>query len=1025
MSQTARLAQGGRIDRATTLGFTFDGEQMSGFAGDTLASALLANGRHLVGRSFKYHRPRGILALGEAEPNALVRLGSGAAAEPNTRATGVELFQGLTATSQNRWPSLTSDLGAAAGWFAPFLPSGFYYKTFMGPGNKAWSAYEWAIRRMAGLGRAPEGPDPDRYEQRYAHCDLLVVGAGPAGLAAALAAARAGARVILADIDRQPGGHLLAEDDGPQIDGGPALAWVERITAELDDLPNLRRLSRTVVAGFYDGLYLTACEHVAGPAGPEGRAAGVPRQRFWRIRARQVVLATGALERPLVFGGNDLPGVMLAGAVRGYLNRYAVLAGKRVCLLTNNDSAYRTAVQMQRAGAHCLLADLRGEGTPLADAARTAGVEVLAGHALTAAEGGPRVQQVRLRRMSESGGAMIGGLRKEGADLVAMSGGWGPNLALFSQARGKLRYDPALTAFRPAGGPDGLRVAGGANGSTDLQAALDGGTAAGLAAAGECGFDPAALPPLRAAEPDLAGTEGGGRIRAVWIVPGEHPVGRGPKQFVDYQNDVTAADLQLAEREGYAAVEHMKRYTTTGMATDQGKMGGMNALGILAEMRGVSIDRVGHTTFRPPYVPVTFGAMAGRRSGVLFDPVRRTPMQDWHEANGAMFEDVGQWKRPLCFPQPLPPSPKEGGSGLEDRHQATRREALAVRRAAGLLDASTLGKIMVAGPDAATFLNRLYINRFDSLKPGRCRYGLMLTENGTVLDDGVVARLDERRFHVTTTTGNAAHVLDHMEEWLQTEWPELQVWCTSMTDHWAVATLSGPLAREILAPLTDIDLETAAFPFMTVREGQVCGAPARLFRVSFTGELSYEINVPARYGRALWQALLDAGRDRGLVPFGTEAMHLLRAEKGFIIVGHESDGTTIPADLGLDAMIKADKGDFVGRRSLARPDMLRADRKQLVGLLTDTPATVLREGAQIVAPDAPEPKPGQQVPMLGHVTSSYFSPTLGRSIAMALVKGGRSRIGEAVKVPVMNGPPVAARICEPVFHDDKGAAARA
>ncbi|MEQ9044213.1 MAG: sarcosine oxidase subunit alpha family protein [Sneathiellaceae bacterium] len=1017
MSQTSRLPQGGRIDRARSLAFTFDGERLSGLGGDTLASALLANGRVLVGRSFKYHRPRGIVGLGAEEPNALVRLGSGAAAEPNARATCVELFDGLAAESQNRWPSLTSDLGAAAGLLAPILPAGFYYKTFMGPGAGAWRVYEWAIRRMAGLGRAPSGADPDRYEQRFAHCDLLVAGAGPAGLAAALAAGRSGARVIQADMDREAGGHLLAEGDDLAVDGQPALGWAAAVAAELDGMPNVQRLCRTALAGLYDGNYLTAWEQVTDHLGP-GRGGGLPRQRLWRIRARQAVLATGALERPLVFAGNDRPGVMLSGALRGYLHRYAVLAGRRVCLMTNNDSAYRTAIALQRAGASCILADLRSDGTPLAAAARAAGVEVLTGHAVTQAQGGMRVDRVRLRKMSESGGAMIGGLRKEAVDILAMSGGWGPNVALFSQARGRLHYDPALTAFRPAGGPQGLRCAGGADGATSLQAALDGGVAAGLAAAADCGFDAAPLPPLRAEEPDVPADGGAGRVRAVWIVPGEHPVGRGPKQFVDFQNDVTAGDLQLAEREGFSAVEHMKRYTTTGMATDQGKLSGMNALGILAEMRGTSVDAVGHTTFRPPYVPVTFGAMAGRRTGPLFDPLRRTPMQGWHERQGALLETVGQWQRPLCFPQALPDGKRE------DRAAATRREVLAVRHAAGLLDASTLGKIMVEGPDAATFLNRLYVNRFDSLKPGHCRYGLMLTENGTVLDDGVVARLDARRFHVTTTTGGAAHVLDWMEELLQTEWPDLQAWCTSVTDHWAVATLSGPLSREILAPLTDIDLANAAFPFMTVREGLVCGAPARIFRVSFTGELSFEINLAARYGRALWDCLLAAGSDRGLVPFGTDAMHLLRAEKGFIMVGQESDGTTIPDDLGMAGMVKGDKGDFIGKRSLSRPDMLRGDRKQLVGLLTAEPRTVLREGAQIVAPDAPDPRPGQKVPMLGHVTSSYFSPTLNRSIALALVKGGRARIGEAVKVPVMGGPPVAASIAPPIFHDDKGAAAR-
>lgn len=1007
MTQSARLPQGGRIDRGTVLDFTFDGEAMTGLAGDSLASALLANRRHLVGRSFKYHRPRGIVALGEGEPNALVQVGEGAHSEPNCRATCVELHAGLAARSQNRWPSLRLDLGELVDLASPLTPSGFYYKTFMGPGAGAWRLYEWAIRHMAGLGKAPAAADPDRYEQRFAHCDVMVVGGGPAGLAAALAAGRAGARVILADPDAQPGGHLLAEGDNLAIDGEPALVWAGKTAAELDSMPRLRRLSRTTVLALHAQNYLVAVERVTEHLGP-GRGGDLPRQRLWRIRARQVILATGALERPLVFAGNDRPGVMLAGAARGYLHRYAVMAGRRVCLMTNNDSAYRTAIGLQRAGARCVLADLRGDAGDPAAQARDEGVEVLPGHAVTAVQGRRKVAGARLRKMSESGGAMIGALRKMETDLIAMSGGWSPNVALFSQAGGRLHYDPALAAFRPAAAPPGIRCAGGADGATSLQEALDAGIAAGLAAAGDCDLDAPAMPPVRAAEPDRPG-----RTRAVWIVPSEHPVGRGQKQFVDFQNDVTAADLQLAEREGYSAVEHMKRYTTTGMATDQARMSGMNALGILAEMRDTSIDRVGHTTFRPPYVPVAFGAMAARRVGPLFDPVRATPMQGWHDANNALYENVGQWKRPFCFPSPG-----------EDKAAAIAREVKAVRQAAGLLDASTLGKIVVEGPDAGSFLDRLYINRFSTLRPGRCRYGVMLSEHGTILDDGVTARLDARRYHVTTTTGGAARVLAWMEEWLQTEWPQLKVWCTSVTDQWAVATLSGPLARRILAPLTDIDLSPEGFPFMTWREGRVCETPARLFRVSFTGELSYEINVPARYGRDLWERLLAAGAGQGLIPFGTEAMHVLRAEKGFILVGQESDATTTPDDLGLAGMIPADKGDFIGRRSLALPELARPDRKQLVGLLTEEPATVLREGAQITEVDAPQPRPRRQVPLLGHVTSSYMSPTLGRSIALALVKDGRRRMGETVQVPVMGAAPVRARIAPAIFHDDKGEAAR-
>jgi sarcosine oxidase subunit alpha len=993
-----RLQHGGRIDRTRTLRFTFDGRPYSGYAGDTLASALLASGVHLMGRSFKYHRPRGVLAAGAEEPNALVAVRRDAARyTPNLRATQVELYEGLEAHSQNRWPALCFDIGAVNDLLAPFIPAGFYYKTFMWP-KGAWKAlYEPRIRAAAGLGKAPAQADPDRYAARYAHCDVLVVGAGPAGLAAAAAAASAGARVMLCDEQCEPGGSLLAHDPhAPDaIDGRPPADWLERTLAALAANPLVTLLPRTTAFGYFPhnlvALNQRLTDHLA--AAP----ADLPRERQWQVRAREVVLATGAIERPLVFPGNDRPGVMLAGAAATWLHRYAVLPGSRAVLVTATDEAYEVALALQAAGVFiAAIADVRAEESGAAARARQARIPVLSAATVLGTSGRLRVNAIRLDTGTQP------------CDLVLMSGGYTPSVHLHSQSRGKLEWNEALQAFLPGVPSERVRSAGSCRGVFELAALLADGAAAGTAAAHEAldparrGVNPAAgmrtvAAPLTPAATRAAGAAGVGAL--------PFPRRNAGRAFVDWQNDVTAKDLALATREGFRSIEHVKRYTTTGMATDQGKTSNINALAIVARQLDKPVAEVGLTTFRMPYTPVSFGSFAGPARGELFDPVRTTPMHGWARAHDAVFEDVGLWKRARYFPR-----------GNEDMHAAVARECLAVRSGCGIFDASTLGKIEVVGADAVTFMNRLYVNAWDGLAVGRCRYGILLRDDGFVYDDGVVARVQEQRFHVTTTTGGAPRVLAMMEDYLQTEWSALSVWLTSTTEQWAVIALQGPKSRELLAPLVDIDLSAAAMPHMSARTGHICGVPMRAFRVSFTGELGFEINVPADFGAAVWQELWDAGASCGLTAYGTEAMHVLRAEKGYVIVGQDTDGTVTPDDAGLAWAIGKSKPDFVGKRSLARPAMQSPARRQLVGLLTADPQCVLPDGAQVIA----QAHPDTAVRPLGHVTSSYHSAVLGRSIAMGLIAAGRVRLGETLYVPTAAGV-AAVQVASPVFYDPDGA----
>ena len=995
-----RLPTGGLVDRNRPLSFTFEGRTMQGYAGDTLASALLANRVRMVGRSFKYHRPRGIVGAGSDDPAGLVQIGGDAATTiPNLRATEVELYDGLAAEPQNCWPSLGLDIGAVNDLAAAFLPAGFYYKTFMERAGR-WMAIEPLIRRAAGLGISPTAPDPDRYEHINRHCDVLVVGGGAAGLMAAHTASAGGARVILVEETALLGGRLLDKaPDAVRIDGQTGPGWVAALAADLATRAEVTVLTRACAFGYYGQNWVGVHEAVQDHIAPSDRDPRRPRQRIWRIRAGQVILATGAVERPLVFHGNDRPGIMLAGAVQTYLHRYGVAPGEVAVIATNNSAAWQTAFDLDDAGVEvAAIADTRAVPEPaLVDAARSRGIPVHFPAAVIETAGRARVWQATIAGLGgvgRSGGMTLGGWTKRvWCDLVAVSGGWSPNAALFSQSRGKLGFDPGLQAFRPAQSWQAERSVGAANGTFDLQQGLAEAADAGAAAAAETGFAaPAASVPAvvtAVGEPVAYGVEG------AWTLPSRRPAHR-TRAFVDLQNDVTAKDLTLAAGEGYVSVEHAKRYTTLGMGTDQGKTSGLNGFGVLAAALDKPIDQVGVTTFRPPYKPIPFGAVAGAHVGAHFHPRRTTAMHEAHVNAGAVFEVVGDWLRARAYP-------KAG----ESFAAAVQRESKAARTSVGVLDASTLGKIDVRGPDAREFLNRVYTNAWKKLLPGRCRYGLMLNEDGMVFDDGVTACLADDHFHMTTTTGGAGTVLAWLEEYLQTEWPDLKVYLTSVTEQWAVASICGPQSPALMAALLDdFDSDPDAYPFMSHWESRVDGVSVRVFCISFTGEMSYEINIPARYGLWLWQRVMAVGARLGITPYGTEAMHLLRAEKGFIIVGQDTDGTVTPLDLGMAWAVKIG-ADFIGKRSLSRPDTARTDRRQLVGLSAQDPQTVLAEGAQVIArPNETPPK----TPMLGYVTSSYFSPTLNRSIALALIAGGHGKMGETVFIARPDGPPIPALV---------------
>ena len=990
MAGKNRLSSGGAIDRSKPVSFSFDGKRYSGFEGDTLASALLANDVHLMGRSFKYHRPRGCLTAGSEEPNALVELRDGARREPNTRATMVELYEGLKSQSQNRSPSLKFDYMSVNQLFGRFLTAGFYYKTFMWPAAFWEPIYEKIIRNAAGLGKAATEADPDSYEHSHAHCDVLVVGAGPSGLAAALSAGKTGARVTLVEEQSFLGGNLSLSRD--KIDGKAADKWITEAEKKLAKMDNVTVMPRTVLFGYYDHNVMAALErvndHVAQPPAHE------PRQRMWTIRAKEVVIACGSQERPMVFDNNDMPGVMLQSAVKRFVDRFAVMPGKKIAICTNNDDAYETAFLLKDKGTKVVaICDAREEASPIAQAAIAAGIPVELGILPAKAHGWHRVSSLSLQRLDGSSYGSID------CDLVAVSGGHSADVHLVSQTGAMPVWNEAIQSFVPGKPTRRERSVGASKGSFTLVNCLVEGHEAGHEAAIATG--------VKANKPGSAPKAESnplGKIVPVWRCPGEG------KAFVDFQNDVTAKDITLAEQEGYVSVEHAKRYTTLGMATDQGKTSNVNGLAILAEARKQSIPEVGTTRFRPPYSPVAIGAFAGHERGMTFQPIRRTAMHTCHEKLGAVFIEAGQWLRPQYYPKPG-----------EDIMEAIWRESDQVRKTAGICDVSTLGKIEIFGPDAGEFLNRLYINGWKMLAPGKARYGLMLREDGYVFDDGTTSRLADDHFFMTTTTANAARVLTHMEHASQVLWPDLDVHFCSATEQWCGVAVAGPNARKVLEDAfgKSFDMSNENLPFMGVREFNWNGATTRIFRISFSGELAFEVNVPWGYGEAMWDAIYGAGQAHGMIPYGTEALGVMRIEKGHV-AGNELDGRSTANDMGLGKMMSSKK-HFIGLPMAGREGMTDKDRPQLVGIKMTSGKGRLRGGAHLIETMNDTSTVADPSASKGWVTSVGDSPALGCWIALAYVQGGAGRHGaKMIAHYPMKNESVEVEICSPHFFDAKG-----
>ena len=978
-----RLPAGGRIDRDRPVTFRFNGKTMQGYAGDTLASALLANGIRLVGRSFKYHRPRAVMSAGIEETNAVVQL-TGKEDEPGLVATAVPLYEGLEAVSVTGWPGVRWDLGAVNDWLHRLFPAGFYYKTFMWP-NNWWNVYGWFIRRMAGLGKAPETYRPeDRYEKRYHHCDVLIVGAGPAGLAAALAAGTSGARVTLVDEQVEAGGLLLGADK--EIDGRPALDWVAGTVRRLREMPEVIHLQHTTAAGYYDHNMVYAVEHE--PEQPWLR------ERLWRIRAKQVIIATGALERPLVFPDNDRPGIMLATAAAAYICRYGVMPGTRAIVITNNNSAYESAFILARHHVHiATILDTRPHiGNGLRDQAGELGITILTHYGIKSVKGKKSVSGLMAAPLDD--------LAREHyypCDLVCVSGGWNPTLHLQSQSGAKPVYSERIAAFIPGESVQAEITAGAAKANFSTGECLTGGIEAGCRAARQCGYEP--VPP----QLPVAGHETDYSIEAIWELPSDN---RNKRAFLDYQDDVTGADVKLALRENYASVELVKRYTTAGMGIDQGKVSNVNTIGMISEQTGAAPGAVGTTTYRPPYSPVSFGAWAGINQGDTIFPARRTPVTQWFERHQANIDEAGAlWRRPFQVP-------RKG----ETPAQAVNREALAVRNGAGIYDGTPLGKIEMTGPDAVTLLNRVYTNSWENLTVGMGRFGFMLYEDGRMFDDGVTFRLDENHYLMTTGSGVADAVHTHLERLLQCEWRDLQVYLTQVTEQWANICVCGPRAREVLIKAgTDIDLDKQAFPFMAIRTGRVAGFAARVARVSYTGELSFEINVRARDGLAMWEALMEAGREYDITPVGSETSLLLRLEKGFIAAWAEGDGYANLYDAGMGWVADNGKQDFIGKRALEQARDSGGVRPHIVGLVPEDPEFVPPDGAPLIKPDEAD----EAKKMIGHVTAGGYSPNLGHAIALAQLQNGRERTGSKVTISTVKKT-MAARVTEPVFIDPAG-----
>ena len=993
MSKNLRVKTSKFIDETTRVSFKFNSKNYFGYKGDTLASALIANGIHLVGRSFKYHRPRGIMTAGSEEPNAIVQLNNNSAlSEPNVRATEVEIYDGLEASSQNCWPSVNFDIGGINNFLSPLLPAGFYYKTFMWPAN-FWEKYEYFIRKSAGLGKSPAAPDPDIYDHKYIHCDVLVIGGGISGIMAAKTAAQNGLNTLLVEEKPNLGGTTIYQNsEQHKINNQTSSIWLEKEIANLESLDNLEIKTRTSVAAFHGYNFLLARENLTDHLPIKDRTNKV-RQRLLKIRAKKVITATGSLERPLVFNNNDRPGILLSSAIKKYIDFYGVSCGEDNVLFTNNDSAYETALSLFKKGIRVkAIVDIREQpSSKIIEEVESNGIKIYKEYTVVNTEGYKKINKISIMQLSKDGQSVIGSKIDLDCDCLGLSGGWTPAVHLFTQSGGKLRFRDEDQVFIPNHYPSKQISIGSCNGDFELDEILN--------------LVPTQLKnflEIEKTEYENLSIEISKNLskRNIWLLPSDKVLGK-TKPFVDYQNDATAKDIKLALREGFRSIEHVKRYTTTGMGTDQGKLGNMHALGIIAETAGVKMGELGTTTFRPPYTPLSFGTIVGRNVGEYFDIFRKTTIHEWHVKNNAEFENVGQWKRAWYYPKTT-----------EDMHQAVQRESKAARESAGILDASTLGKIDIQGTDASEFLNRVYTNTWSKLGIGKCRYGLMLHEDGMVYDDGVTTRLDENHYIMTTTTGGAANVMSKLEDYLQTEWPELDVYLTSVTDHFATISVCGPNSKKIVSKvIPDLDLSDENFPHMSFKNAKIDKVKCRVMRISFTGEHSYEINIQASFGKSVWEKCMEAGKEFNITPYGTETMHLLRAEKGFIIVGQDTDATMTPIDLQMDWIVSKKKYDFIGKRSLYRSDTIREDRKQLVGLLTDDPKIVLEEGAQIVEDTKLKP-----IEMLGHVTSSYYSPNLNKSIALAVVRGGKNMMGKKLFIPMENKT-ISVTVADPVFLD--------
>jgi len=989
-----RTTQGGRIRRDQTRTFTYNGKTLTGFAGDTVAATLLAHGIHLVARSFKYHRPRGIVAAGIEEPNALMTVGTGSAQEPNIAATVIETHAGLAVRTQNAWPSVEFDAMAINSLLSPLFVAGFYYKTFMGPTRKAWMFYEHFIRKAAGLGVASQEPDPDRYDWHHGFTDLLVIGSGPAGLSAALAAARSGVDVTLVEQDVEAGGSILNHPvDSPQA------TWLAQTLTDLAASGRVRILTRATAFGLYDGNTVGVIERSA--PGVADTANGVPRQRLHILRAGSIVMACGAIERPLVFPGNDRPGVMLAGAVGAYVNRYGVIAGRRAVFATNNDAAYFDAVALAKAGAQVTLADLRQQSRPeLVAMAKTAGVDVQLSTAVTSTKGSHRVKTCTLAPYDLVQGKVTGAGVTQTVDLVAMSGGWTPTVHLTSHRGIKPTYKPDLCSFVPGGFDSGHFGAGSMMGTQTFAQAVQSGWDAAVQAASGMGKPVTGLCPQAPVQDDV----NLGFVAVGPMVPGK----AGDKSFVDFQSDVSVDDIALAHLEGYQSVEHLKRYTTLGMGTDQGKTSNLNALTIMAEKRRLDIQQVGTTTFRPPYAPATIGALAGRSVRAHLQAVRRTAMHDWHEAHGGVMMEAGPWKRPLWF--------RTHGHTLSDAYKA---EMAIVREQVGMADVSTLGKIDVQGPDAAEFLNRVYVNGFAKLPIGKARYGFMLREDGIVMDDGTTSRLSETEFFMTTTTAQAGKVMSHLEFLLQVVWPELRVTVASVSDQWAAMSVAGPKSRDVLkAAFPDVDFSTGAIPHMGLLDtdltGALAGVRVRIIRLTFSGELAYEVYAPTHHGNLVWEHLLEQGKPWNLRPYGLEALGSLRIEKGHV-VGSEMDGRTTLDDMGMGKMASKLK-PFWGDALRRSDNLARTDRPTLVGLEPAEEGATPSNGAILFFADDAIKGHGR-----GHITSTTYSQSLGKAIGLGLLQGGTSRIGQVViAASPVQGRQYRLKVVDPCFLDAEG-----